>query len=109
MGIVRRVVEDEPVEKPTEMGRHLLRIARELSGQWVAAYESDRRERVVYLEGCLIGRAKGRIAGVTDITGWQARVVEHDADADHPTTWWELRVRYDGPTKPGQQPLPVVP
>lgn len=107
MGIVRRVVEDEPEEAPTQFGRHLLRIAREDPGVWVAAYESDHRPRVVYLEGCLIGRAKGRIPGVTNIVGWEARVVEHDADDEHPATWWELRVRYSGPARDGQQNLPV--
>lgn len=108
MGIVRRVVEDEPDEQPTQMGRHLLRIARETPGQWIAAYESDNRSRVVTYEGCLIGRAKGRIGGITNIDGWQARVVEHDPDDAHPATWWELRVRYDGPAKDGQQNLPVM-
>jgi hypothetical protein len=109
MGIVRRVVEDEPEEKPNELGRALLRIARENPDQWMAVYESDNRARVVYFEGCLIGRAKGRIAGVTNIDGWEARVVEHDADKDHgDVVWFELRVRYSGPVQDGQQPLPVM-
>lgn len=107
MGLVRRPVEDEPVERPTEMGRHLLRIARESPGRWVVAYESENRARVVYLEGCLIGRAKGRIPGVTNIDGWDARVVEVDGPGGHPL--YELRVRYEGPAKPGQQHLPVDP
>lgn len=108
MGIVRRVIEDEPEEAPTQFGRHLLRIAREEPGRWVAAYESDNRGRVVYFEGCLIGRAKGRIPGVRNIEGWEARVVEHDPDSEHDGTWWELRVRYSGPAQNGQQAIPVM-
>lgn len=108
MGIVRRVVEDEPEEKPNELGRALLRIARENPDQWMAVYESENRSRVVYFEGCLIGRAAGRIPGVTNIEGWEARVVEHDPDAAHEDApWWELRVRYSGPVKAGQTTLPV--
>ena len=103
MGIVNRAAADEPIERPNELGRALLRIAREHPGEWRVVYESDNRARVVYFEGCLLGRAAGRVPGVTDIRGWDARCVPSDSTDG----MWELRVRYEGPAKDGQQPLPV--
>lgn len=104
MPIVNRPVSDEPPERPNELGRALLRIAREHPTEWRCVYESDNRSRVVYLEGCLVGRAAGRIPGVTDIRGWDARCVEVEHDGK---PLWELRVKFEGPAPAGQQNLPV--
>lgn len=106
MPIVNRAVADEPPERPNELGRALLRVAREHPGEWRCVYESDNRSRVVYLEGCLLGRAAGRVPGVTDISGWDARCVEVETTDGVPL--FELRVRYEGKPQPGQQTLAPV-
>lgn len=100
--IVDRPADDEPDSPPTALGRHLLRIAREYPGQWREAYEHPRRELVVRQEGCLIGRGSGRIGGITDITGWEARVVERDGENG---TVYVLRVRYTPKGKQASLPI----
>lgn len=94
MGIVDRPAPDEPEEKPDQLGRHLLRIMRDHPGEWREAYEADRRETAVRIEGCLIGRGVGRIAGVTDITGWEARLVTRRENQKEVHV---VRVRYTPP------------
>lgn len=91
MGLVDRPVEDEPEEKPDQLGRHLLRIKREHPGEWRAVYETPNRATATRIEGCLIGRGEGRIAGVTDIDHWEARLVQR---TEKDATVYEIRARY---------------
>lgn len=98
MGIVDRPVDDEPDEKPDQLGRHLLRIMREHPGEWREAFESHNRSHAVRIEGCLTGRGAGRIAGVTDITGWEARMIErHETVDGNEVLMHVVRVRYTPP------------
>lgn len=98
MGIVDRAVDDEPEEKPDQLGRHLLRIKRDHPGEWREAFESTNRSHAVRIEGCLIGRGEGRIAGVTDIAGWEARMIErHEAVDGKDVLMHVIRVRYTPP------------
>lgn len=101
MGIVDRPVDDEPDEKPDQLGRHLLRIQRDHPGEWREAFESHNRSHAVRIEGCLTGRGAGRIAGVTDITGWQARLVERTEGDD---VLHVVRVRYTPPKPAKHEP-----
>ena len=96
---VNRPVAVEPDEKPTQIGRALLEIAHEHPNEWRVAFEGrEERERrqLVTIEGCLIGRGAGRIAGIPDISGWEARLVEY---AEEEGSRWELRVRFTPPAE----------
>jgi hypothetical protein len=80
MPIVDRPVEDEPEEKPDQLGRHLLRVKAQYPDQWRDVFETSSRQHAVRIEGCLIGRGEGRIAGASDIEHWEARMIERTED-----------------------------
>lgn len=108
MPIVDRPVDDEPEEKPDQLGRALIRIRREHPGEWREVYETTTRATAVRIEGCLIGRGEGRIAGASDIEHWEARLVER---VEKDQTVYAVRVRWhekphgkDWRTKPRQVP-----
>lgn len=91
MPIVDRPVDDEPEEKPDQLGRALIRIRREFPGQWREVFETNNRSHAVRIEGCLIGRGEGRIAGASDIEHWEARMVSR---TEKDQTVYAIRVRY---------------
>lgn len=106
MRLVNRPVADEPDEKPTQIGRALWQIACDAPGEWRVAFEGTseaERRQLTTIEGCIIGRGKGRIAGIGPISQWEARLVQHVEDEG---SRWELRVRYTPPAKIG---VPKVP
>lgn len=101
MAIIDRPAPDEPEERPDQLGRHLLKIKAQYPGEWREAFESHNRSHAVRVEGCLIGRGTGRIAGVTNIEGWEARlVVRHEADKE----LYVVRVRYIEPKPAAHEP-----
>lgn len=97
MGIVDRPAPDEPEERPDQLGRHLLRIQAQYPGEWREAFEYERRETAVRVEGCLLGRGVGRIAGVLDIAGWEARVIDRTEEGKRV---YVVRVRWTPPKAP---------
>jgi hypothetical protein len=47
MPIVDRPVEDEPEEKPDQLGRHLLRVKAQYPDQWRDVFETSSRQHAV--------------------------------------------------------------
>jgi hypothetical protein len=94
MGIVSREAPHEPDERPTELGRHIwTECVVEHPGEWRVVFEDTNRQKVVMMEGCLLGRGQGRIAPIIDLTGWDARCVgvpSSNGDA----IGYELRVKF---------------
>lgn len=100
MGIVDRPVEHEPEEKPDQLGRHLLRIKAEYPDEWRDVYETSNRGTATRIEGCLIGRGDGRIAGADETDHWEARLIERTEpdEKGEPKTVYAVRAKYH--TKP---------
>lgn len=98
-------IDDEPDEKPDRLGRELLKIVHdpEMHGKWFAIIDHHQRGYVTQAEGRLSGRVSNRIAGVKDIRGWEARVV--DFVEEDGSKRYQLRVRY---SPPKQEPLPMT-
>jgi hypothetical protein len=95
MGFVDREA-IEPDERPTELGRHLWQTCHvEHPGEWREVFETESRQRAVMIEGCLIGRGQGRIAPITDVSGWDARVIERLDDKQN--VIYVVRVKFTPP------------
>lgn len=100
MPFVNRPAPLEPDEKPTAIGRHIWTVCHESPGEWRVVYEDTHRQRVVTMEGCLIGRGQARIAPMMDLTGWDARMIERPDDTVPEGVVYELLVRYTPPKVP---------
>lgn len=82
----------EPDQEPDRLGRMLLGIRRDAPGQWRDVIASTSRSYVRDAVSRLTGTSKYRIAGIPDVTGWEARLIE-EPDDDGAMSY-VLRVRY---------------